>query len=205
MRIVKNLIEKNDKTKLVSFIFDQCLDELNYNFFDRIELHIQKENKTWLDLPNAYVCLNYNNPFIWSEDVKAVKIIMLKQLISLAIAYRYMDLQIPDFIMDIMTNRETMQKGYEKDLFYYYYLMLMEHEPHEIQEFDTFMRINTPWLSYYGFDNYDSEFLKDMVGLFRYNKEFESVTNDLFIALKKDLRIEKNLSVAIATFNLISR
>lgn len=203
MKIVKNLIEKNDKTKLVSDIFDECLKELNYQFFEKIELHLQKEDKIKMDFPNAYIFLNYNNPFIQSSDKKAIKIIILRQIISLVISSKYMDKKIPGFILEIMTNREVIKKGLGKDLFYYYYLYLIQYEPNKILELSTFLQINIPWLSYFGVDNYDSRTMKKIINSFEYIKEFESTTRDLFLAVKKDLLKEKSLEKAIEAYNTI--
>jgi len=203
MRIVKNLIDKNEKTQLVSAIFDECLKEMNYQFFNKIEFHLQKEDEIKLDFPDAYIYMNYSNPFIQSSDKKAIKIILLKQLICLAIMSKNPDKKIPDFIMEILTNREIIRKGHGKDLFYYYYLLLIQYESPKIQELSTFLKINTPWLSFFSLDNYDSKFLKKFMDRFEYTKAFESATRDLFLAVKEDLLKGKRLDKAIEAYNIM--
>ncbi len=203
MRIVKNLIAKNEKTQLVSAIFDECLKELNYQFFNKIELHLQKEDEMKLDFPDAYIYLNYSDPFIQSSDKKAIKIILLKKLICLAIMSKNPDKKIPDFIMEILTNREIIRKGHGKDLFYYYYIILLQYEPPRIQELSIFLKINIPWLSFVSLDNYDSKFLKKFIDRFEYTKAFESMTRDLFLVVKEDLSKGKLLDKAIEAYNII--
>jgi hypothetical protein len=129
---------------------------------------------------------------------------MLRQLISLAIAFKYQDKKIPDFLMEIMSNREIIRKGHEKDLFYYCYLFLIQYEPHVIKELSTFLKINIPWLSFFSLDNYDSLFLKKLIDRFKYTKGFESMTRDLFLAAKGNLT-KGSLEKAIEAYNAIKR
>jgi len=205
MRIGKKLIVKNEKTAIVSNIFDKCIKELGYQFLDRVEFHLGKENKVKLEFPDAYIFLNYNNPFIQESDKKAIKIIILKKLIYLVIINKYPNKKIPKFILEIISNRELIRKGYDKDLFYYYYLLLIQYEPHTVNELSTFMKINIPWLSYYGIDNYDSKTLKKLISIFKYRKEFELQTKKVFLTVKKDLLNEKRVDNAIEAYNTIKR
>ena len=198
MRIVKKFIKHDEKSALVSRIFDECLLISDSQFLDRIDFYLGKEEKINLILSNAYISLDYNNPFIQSKDERAIRIIILNKLLHLNFRRSY-NLSYP--IEDILVNREIIKRGYGDDLFYYYYLFLLEYKTQRIKEMEFFLKINTTWLSFFPSDNYYSAFLRKMINSFKYRKQFVNKTKKLFLALKKDLLKDKNLEKAMFLYN----
>lgn len=199
MRVIKKLVKHDKKTELVSETFDECLMILNPYFLSRIDFSLEFKDKLDLIFSNACLSLNYNNPFIQNKDKKAIRILILQKLLCLIFRRGYKSM--PELIEEVVINREIIRKGYGNDLFYYYYLFLLEYETHIINTMDIFLKVNVPWLSFSGLDDYYADFFKEMVNRFKQKKEFEVKTKELFLALEKNLLKNENLDKAIAIYN----
>ncbi|MEM7819784.1 MAG: hypothetical protein QXD48_03065 [Candidatus Aenigmatarchaeota archaeon] len=200
MRIIKKFVENDEKIKLISNIFDSIIKNFDFiQHFDSLEFHVRDKNIVKLYNNTALISIDYNNEIIQDRDERAIRSMILHQLYHLIIKRRY-QIDMPHLIEDILINREMIKDGYGDDVFYIYYIYLIKKK--EV-DFNDFIIINIPWLSFYRFDKYNSEYLKDMIKRIKYKKEYEERTKKLFEILKKDLTDEKNLRYAIHLYEVM--
>ena len=94
------------------------------------------------------------------------------------------------------------RKRFSSDVFYLSYLFLIRAN-RKIDDMDTFLEINVPWLSFHSSDEYNSRFLYKMLNMFKYEKAMQQKASKLFTAVKRDLEIESNLTKALGEFKAI--
>ena len=201
MHVIKRFIGTDEKTGIVSEIFDECLTAADCHFLSELSFNLDHKDETRLDSGSATIYLNYRNPFIQSMDKKAIRILILRQLLRITLRK---DRELPGIVEDILVNRAIIRKGYAEDLFYYYYLVLMEYEAAS-DEIESFINLNIPWLSFSGMDNYSSETLRKIAERINSKKELQDTTRALFDALKKDLLKNENMEEAVRLWNELRR
>ena len=196
MKLIKKL-EEDETSRFVSKIVDSVLLETGYNFFERLDFSLG-EDRVEVEDSAARISLDKNNSFIAERDARATKILILQKL-ELALLRKYK--RVPDYIENLITNKRITKK-FGNDFFYFSYLFLLKEE-RDVKDMDKFLSINSPWLSFYGIDDYASRFLLRMLNIFKHRKVFQQRTRRLFLALKKDLENEKKLTKAIKEFALL--
>ncbi len=191
MRLIKTF-EKSKTTEFLSDIIDSVMIEFGYNFFDSIEFKTGNER---IDIKDgkAEIVIDENNKAIKERDKRALRIMILQKL---EIALFRKNRNLPGFIEKIIVNRRLIKK-FSRDVFYLSYLFLIR-EKRSINDIESFLEINVPWLSFHDTDEYSSRFLFKMLNMFKYEKDFQTV--NLFETVKKDLEIEDNLARALEEF-----
>jgi hypothetical protein len=66
-----------------------------------------------------------------------------------------------------------------------------------------YLEINIPWLSFYSLDNYNSEFLKDILRKIKNKEKYEERAKKLIDSLKKELTKENNLNYALNVYEVM--
>jgi len=177
MRILKSMVVDDEKTSLVSQIFNEVITEFDYPWkFNSLEFHIRDENKAVLKNGKAIIVLDYDDPFIKHQDYKGIKSLLLQQLHRLIVKEMYDPTR--GFIEIILANRYMVRHGLSDYLMYIYYQRLISPQNSDL---DGIIEANMGWLSFHGLDNYNEQFLKKMVKVDRID------TEDMMEKLKGDL------------------
>ena len=196
MRLIKTF-EKSKATEFLSGIIDTLIIEFGYNFFDSIEFKTGADNVNVKE-GRAEITIDENNKAIKEMDERAVRIMILHKLET---ALFRKNISLPGFIEKIIVNRRLI-KRFSSDVFYLSYLFLIRAN-RKIDDMDTFLEINVPWLSFHSSDEYNSRFLYKMLNMFKYEKAMQQKASKLFTAVKRDLEIESNLTKALGEFKAI--
>jgi hypothetical protein len=176
MKVVKKF-DRDERTELVSRVFDQALMKNDYPLpFNRLEFHIRDRDVTLFEEDMALICIDYNNPFILEMDERGIAILIRHELFRLTLR-----LTFPRLIEDVIVGKELIKRGFGDEIFYMYYNLLMKSK-HE-EKVHSFIRASVPWTIFYGLDNYNSKFLKDLVSKL-YKRKFPE-TKKLFLVLCK--------------------
>ncbi len=185
MRIIKNIDDEfiSKTTNNLVFYVGDILNSLEINLGD--EDYVLMENR------RAVVSIDKNNKFITENNKECVEILIAKRILSL---------RFYSPLSDILADREIVRIGLSKKLFYYYYILLSS--PRKIKNIEDFLQINIPWISFYPYNKNYSEYLKDLLHSFDYQKEFESSAEKLFSLLKKNLYTDKAIKEAEAEWLL---
>lgn len=193
MRLVKKF-ERDERTDFVSSIFDKLIVTDPFPLpFSRIELHIRDYDVTVFDNEKAIICINYNNPLILEMDERGVRTILRHELFRLMLRVNY-----PRQIEDVMVGREMILRGYGDDLFYMYYSLLMKTDHDDTR--GGFVKASLPWVIFYGLDDYNSKFLKELVGKI-YKRKYPETAKFLSVLCKLS---GKNLKGAVKEYEYIS-
>jgi len=202
MRIVKRSAIKDDKAKTVFEVFDRIIVKMTYPWkFDVIELLMDDKNSLLVNDDAVSISINYNDPIVQDKDKKGITALILHNLYHIISRDKYNLPELPHFIEDAIANREMIANGLDDLVFYMSYLFLLRKR--RINNIEGYLGINTPWLSFYKLDNYNTEFLKSMLIKIKNRSEFEQAAKKLIEAMKKDLREEKNLNYAINAYEVM--
>ncbi|MFH0832232.1 MAG: hypothetical protein V1900_00720 [Candidatus Aenigmatarchaeota archaeon] len=199
MHVVKKYEKTDDRTRTVFKLFDRIIQFIDVPY-ENLVFSVGDTNKIEILDFDAAITIDYKDPFVQSCDEKAIKIIILRMLLK-ANLKKFMD--VPEFIEDIIVNRKIAKK-FSDELFYYYYIIFSEHGK-GIEKLNDFIGMSLPWLSFHGIDNYSSDFFRETLYKFRYRKEFEMMTKNLFSMLKNDLMDEKTLANVTMAFDRICK
>lgn len=119
-----------------------------------------------------------NDVFIKNCDPDGIKILVLRKLL---ISGFKMD--APEIIVKLLADRKIMSEGFSRELVYYYYCSLITRK-RTIKNFEDFLEVNLPWLSFSRADRYNSEFFRQLAGMFP-GDEFEAPCEKLLGLLAK--------------------
>jgi hypothetical protein len=188
MRILKSFPVRDEKTKLVSRVFDEIIVVLGYPWkFDKIELHVRDEDKTLIEGNRCIAVLDYGDMFIQQMDAKGIRIIITRALFKAII--QEANGRLPEMLEDLVVNREMIRKGFGDDLAYYYYQKNMASVLSNREK-------QVAWLSFYIDDKYNAEFFRSF--------DRSGATGNvqrLLNCLKKDLNNKGNLNDALRIYN----
>jgi hypothetical protein len=200
MKVVKNFAARDDNVDRLSEIFDGLVTKMHViQNLDTLEFHVRDRNIAKLHEMNAIISVDYDDPFVREGDEKGMRALLLHSIYHIIIRKRY-DVSMPHFIEDILINRQMILDGYADDVFYvaYIYLLGKKHA-----NFVDFLAISIPWLSFYGLDNYSSEFLQEMMKMIKYDRSYDKRVTRLFDSLKKDLTNETNIMHSIHLYEVM--
>ena len=197
MRIVAKL-EKDGVSRLILNTLGMSIRKIE-PFYNVLEIGFGDKNSVKISDSAISISIDKSNAFLMEKDEKAIKAIVLK-LVALAEAKR-LGISVP-FVEEIVSNRELIKDGCGDELFYYYYLQLSNDEKEA--DFEKFLEISIPWLSFATLDASHSDFLFDLSKTFNYRKEYEPMAKDFFEKVKKMKKTDAH-AVAKACISLMSR
>lgn len=177
MRLVVRL-EKDEVSKLILKAMAEPAKKLA-PFFDTLEISFGEKNSVSISDMAATITLNRSDAFLVEKDEKAVRAILLR-MAALAEIKKLM-INAP-FVEEILANRELIKSGFGEELFYYYYIRLANEE--KTADFEKFLEISIPWLSFCSLDKSYSDFLLGQAKSFTYDRRFESMAKDFFSRVK---------------------
>lgn len=197
MRLVSRL-EKDGVSRLILNTLGMSIRKIE-PFYDVLEIGFGDRNSVKISDSAISISIDKSNAFLMEKDEKAIKAIVLK-LVALAEAKR-LGINVP-FVEEIVSNRELIKEGCGDELFYYYYLQLSNDE--KDADFEKFLEISIPWLSFAALDASHSSFLLDLSKTFNYSKEYESMAKDFFEKVKKMKKTDVQ-AMAKACVSLMSK
>jgi len=193
MKIKKFFIINDEKTRLVSAIFDKMIQNFDFPWnFDEMEFHIRDENKAVVSDNKCLIVINYNDFFVQHVDKRGISVLILRLFFKCI--FRLSTERMPEIIEDIIVNRKMIRKGYGDDiLFYYYEKNLGATAKTSLEE----LALSVAWLSFYGLDSYNSDLFA------RKTRKFPEI-NNLIECLKQDLDGE-NLKIALKIYSEVAK
>ncbi len=154
MRIVKKFF-RDDKTELVSKIFDEVLIEADLHLpFEKVEMHVRDKTASFVSGEDAVVSINYNDPLILEKDRKGIRTVLLRELFRLMFKF-----DLPQPIEDVIIGRELIKRGFGDDLCYMYYNYIVMSKAEALEDY---ININLPWIIFCKDDRYNSELFKQI-------------------------------------------
>lgn len=192
MKIVTRAV-KNENTSLAISVFKDVIGNANLNF-KSLNICIRNESRSFIINSAAFIILDENDHFIRNSDIKGIRAVIIRHISSLIVRYK-LNRKPPPFIDNVLINRESVKRGFCNEISYlcYYKLIGMDKK---ILNLENFLAANVPWLSFYGEDEYYSNFFRKAVKNFKYNLQLESDTRKLFRIMKKNLYNSGNLNKA---------
>ena len=152
MIVAKNFV-RDDRTELVSQVFDKFIMSQELHLpFERIELNIRDTTVSVVEDQSALVCIDYNDPVVIEKDKKGVKMLVYRELFRLMFKF-----DIPRPIEDVIIDRELIKRGFGEDLFYLYYVGMMNKKHATLEDY---INLNIPWISFSRHDKHNSDFMK---------------------------------------------
>ena len=137
-----------------------------------------------------------NNTFIKNGDPDGIKILVLRKLL---ISGFKMD--APEIIVKLLADRKIMNEGFSRELVCYYYCSLIMRK-RAIENFEDFLEVNLPWLSFSRSDSYNSEFFRQLVSMFGRREEFEAPCGKLLSLMAKPMT-STALNNAISEYTMV--
>ncbi|MBI2971087.1 MAG: hypothetical protein HYY37_01565 [Candidatus Aenigmarchaeota archaeon] len=191
MKLRKSFHLHDERARVFSRIVDTVIPSFTYLNFNGISISLCEKDAIELSDDAAKIHVNYYRREILEKDERAISIVLISSLLK---AELRKVMQAPAPVEDVFVSRK-IAKTHQQDLFYYWYLSLLYHQP-KIATMEAFIGINIPWLSFYGIDDYDAEFLMNMVSRFSYPVSYEAQAKELFVLLSGRLSLRE---VAAAT------
>lgn len=134
----------------------------------------------YADGDELHIEFDKNNVFIKNGDPDCIKILVLRKLL---ISGFKMD--APEIIAKLLADRKIMSEGFSRELVCYYYCDLITRKM-AIENLEDFLEVNLPWLSFSRADRYNSEFFRQLAGMFP-GDEFEAPCEKLLGLLAKPM------------------
>lgn len=193
MKIIKKFIYSNKITGIVSRIFDDAVKEIApFLKFNTITLELKNDFNSKMADNSATVYLDYTNDFIQNTDEKAIRFFILREFFKIFVKKKN-GINIPEFVEELIVNREMVKNGYANEVSYFYYAILAR-KP-KIKSKEDFLYINLPWLIFYEKDEFYCSFFKKLSTKLvkKYNNPYAA---KVLNTLKKNLWDRKNLENA---------
>ncbi len=184
MRIQKISDKSDDKTRFVFSVFDKTVADYAHLFlFSSVRFIIGAENKAEKAEDRITLSLDYNSRPVQERDESLVRIAILKSMLKAVLSE-----DVPAFIENIVSDRIIIKEGLDNDLLLYYISTFQK--KYDIASLDRFLEVNTPWISFYNKDKYNSDMLRDNIRKridADSRKKYEQISRKLIPMLKKDI------------------
>ena len=159
------------------FLFETARRIMNESkSFQKITIKITNKEDTRHDNGHAVVCINPTDPLILRGDKDFINLIVRKEIYKSELRKGE---RLPEFLEDILLNKRIIKEGLGDVLESYYYILMNDHMSFKVQDQEKFLKINIPWISFYGMDNYRSEYFKKLSKRFRDVDQFEEMNSKL--------------------------
>ncbi|MBI4896596.1 MAG: hypothetical protein HY832_03555 [Candidatus Aenigmarchaeota archaeon] len=186
MRIKKVFVVDDEKTQIVSRMFNRVLLSVGVSHLDMLEFHIRDTNAVMLDEERGTIVVDYNHRFIQERDEKGIAALLLFLLFELLVRDRT-TATLPNFILRLQANRLMIHEGFGDQLFYLYYA---EMHAMQFQTKEDVLNSNLPWLSFTLSDEIAADQLKHLcLGSIQHSKAWDL----LFYYAAKDLTHPRNV------------
>ena len=170
MRVQKASETNDGKTRFTFSVFDNTVMNFAHLIpYDSIKFIIGREDKTEKTEAGLLMAIDCHNRFIMEKDEKAIRIIILENIIRLSLGK-----SLPKFIENVIVYRTMIKEGLGDDFLCYCFSLLAMREKMINESLDDFLEANSLWISFCGRDNYSSLMLKDIV-----RKKMERVVTTL--------------------------
>jgi hypothetical protein len=202
MRIVKKSDIGDEKARMVFDIFDKILMKLGYPWkYDVLGLAINEKTSVFVADSKITITLDYNDSLIQEMDKKGIASLILHSLYHVITKDKYNLAEMPHFIEDVLINREMIKDGYDDYVFYSSYLFLLRKK--HVSSLEDYLMVNIPWLSFHGMNDYNSEFLKNMLLRIKNMEHYRDRARKLIDVMKKDLTADKNINYATNAYEVM--
>ncbi len=181
---IQKFSEKRDEATAFAFsVFDNTIINFAHLIpYDSVKFIIGREDKTEKTEAGLLMAINHRNRFIMEKDDKAIRIIVLENIIRLSLSE-----SLPKFIENVIVYRTMIKEGLGDDFLCYCLSLLAEDENTTNKSLDGFLEASSIWLGFCGQDNYSSLMLRDIVRKKTRRNEYEPRSRKLFSLLKKEL------------------
>ncbi|GEM_PF-4854736 len=170
MKLIKDY-EPDKKSKYFMILFDEVFSSFYFPWrLETLEVILCEEDKVVLEGKHAKIYFDRDNDFIRSMDEKGIKITILHGLYKLILKINGLNYEnfyiknederkIIRIIEDFIVDRE-LAKNYTDLVFY---KKCYEAMKIEAKDFIGWIEANLCWLTFHGIDDWNAEFIKNIV------------------------------------------